>query len=195
MSLVAYDDSEDEQRDESDSDASDDESDDERKPTVDDDKAAATKKRPRDDDAPDKKPVAASLLPSAEALLDGGADQPPEYLRAREREVDWEAHGRSVKMRESHMGASEGLWGASSSSAAAHEDEDALIAKQKLEMSKLRRAMKDRRKEKEAEMSNVPAYERESMHGKEIAISVAPSSIPAGQRVTKSRIPGKHSRA
>ena len=48
--------------------------------------------------------------------------------------------------------------------------------------------------EKEAEMSNVPAYERESMHGKEIAISVAPSSIPAAMRVTKSRIPGKHSR-
>ena len=95
--------------------------------------AAPPEKRPRDE-APEKKP-SASGLPSAEALLDGAADQPPEYLRAREREVDWEAHGRSVKMRESHMGASEALWSAARSSAAAQEDEDALIAKQKLEMS------------------------------------------------------------
>ena len=186
MSLVAYSDDSDVESDSSDDSVAD-------KPAADASPAAATKKRPRDE-APEKKP-SASGLPSAEALLDGAADQPPEYLRAREREVDWEAHGRSVKMRESHMGASEALWSAARSAAAAQEDEDALIAKQKLEMSKLRRAMKDRRKEKEAEMSNVPAYERESMHGKEIAISVAPSSIPAGQRVTKSRIPGKHSRA
>lgn len=39
-----------------------------------------------------------------------------------------------------------------------------------------------------------PAYERESHHGKQIAISVGPSSLPANMRVTFSRIPRKNAR-
>ena len=97
----------------------------------------------------------------------------------------------AVKLRDSRIGVSEG---ARASADRREEDEDALAEKHKIEMGKFRRAMKDRRKEKEAEAQSIPAYERESMHGKEIAISVAPSSIPAWQRVTKSRIPSKHSK-
>lgn len=39
-----------------------------------------------------------------------------------------------------------------------------------------------------------PAYDRQSQHGKQIAISVGPPSLPANMRVTYSRIPRKNAR-
>ena len=49
--------------------------------------------------------------------------------------------------------------------------------------------LRKRKREVQEEKSAMPAYERESMHGQSIAISVGPCSLPENQRTTYSRIP------
>ncbi|KAJ1453780.1 hypothetical protein M885DRAFT_523166 [Pelagophyceae sp. CCMP2097] len=48
-----------------------------------------------------------------------------------------------------------------------------------------------RQNERQEEKAQKPAYERESMHGQKIAISVGPCSLPATMRTTYSEIPSK----
>ena len=51
------------------------------------------------------------------------------------------------------------------------------------------RRLKKRRKEEREERKAQPAYERQSMHGQKIAISVGPCSLPENMRTTYSSIP------
>ena len=51
------------------------------------------------------------------------------------------------------------------------------------------RRLKKRREEEREERKAQPAYERQSMHGQKIAISVGPCSLPENMRTTYSSIP------
>mmetsp|Transcript_3620 Transcript_3620/g.10942 ORF Transcript_3620/g.10942 Transcript_3620/m.10942 type:complete len:161 (-) Transcript_3620:35-517(-) len=51
-----------------------------------------------------------------------------------------------------------------------------------------------RRRELGEEKTETPAYQRESMHGQKMVISVGPSSLPDTCRTTYSEIPSKNSR-
>jgi len=74
-------------------------------------------------------------------------------------------------------------------------EEERIMKAQHEALKKQGRARQRKRAREKAEQNEArPAYERQSMHGQKIAISVGPSSLPDTCRTTWSAIPHKNAR-
>mmetsp|Transcript_5816 Transcript_5816/g.17184 ORF Transcript_5816/g.17184 Transcript_5816/m.17184 type:complete len:169 (+) Transcript_5816:141-647(+) len=129
------------------------------------------------DDAP-----AAPKLPSALDALKGGA---PQYvLRPPTPEPDPPAMENRPAQRQTFNNGVEEAREEEARHKALHE-----------KLKKEGRANKRKRDiERREEHMAKPAYERQSMHGQKIAISVGPSSLPDNMRTTYSSIPSKNTK-
>ena len=74
------------------------------------------------------------------------------------------------------------------------EEERAMKAQHEALKKQGRARQRKRAREKAEQNEARPAYERQSMHGQKIAISVGPSSLPDTCRTTWSAIPHKNAR-
>jgi hypothetical protein len=131
------------------------------------------KKRPLEEE----EAAAGAALPSALDAL--GASAPPEFLTATANvEAPPEVAPSAPATQRVGVDADAKL--------EADRREHALHEKLKADTQ---RRLKKRRKEEREERKAQPAYERQSMHGQKIAISVGPCSLPENMRTTYSSIP------
>ena len=137
--------------------------------------------------APAPAPPDAAALPSAATLLD--AEATPDYV------VTQTSVNGLEPIQETATPASVPAPTPIRDTGEKEAEEERIMKAQHEALKKQGRARQRKRAREKAEQNEArPAYERQSMHGQKIAISVGPSSLPDTCRTTWSAIPHKNAR-